>query len=163
MTVDVICEDTRWETAGLEGLAETAETAVLRYFGADPEAFETAVLACDDTRIAILNSDFRDKPTATNVLSWPSQERATPGDRPPLPEAELPGMEIELGDIAIAYDTCAREAREQDKSFADHVTHLLIHGVLHLLGYDHISDADAEIMEAIETEILATLGIKDPY
>ena len=108
-------------------------------------------MGCDDARIAELNGDFRDKPQPTNVLSWPSEERgaAQPGAAPALPT----GPDPELGDIAIAYETCAREAAEQGKPMADHVTHLIVHAVLHLLGYDHIRDADATLMEATEVEI----------
>ncbi|NNK77112.1 MAG: rRNA maturation RNase YbeY, partial [Litoreibacter sp.] len=72
-------------------------------------------------------------------------------------------MALELGDIALAYETCAREASEQGKEFADHVTHLLVHGTLHLLGFDHINDADAARMEGLEVRILANLGLPDPY
>ena len=163
MTIDVVFEDPRWQEAGLEALAEAAEIAALEHLGIDAEASETVVLACDDARIAELNAEFREKPTPTNVLSWPSEDRATPGMRPPLPEPEAPGLEIELGDIAISYDTSAREAEAGGVPFNDHVTHLLVHGLLHLLGYDHITDDDAALMEGIETEILATMGIKDPY
>jgi metalloprotein, YbeY/UPF0054 family len=162
MAVEVIFEDDRWEAAGLEALATDAETATLSYLGLDAELCEGSILACDDARIKVLNADFREKDKATNVLSWPAEERATPGERPPLPEPDFDGS-IELGDIAIAYETCVREAGEQGKSFADHVTHLLVHGLLHLLGYDHITDRDAEIMEGTEVEILATMGLKDPY
>jgi probable rRNA maturation factor len=162
MTADTISEDPRWEEADLAGLAERAVHATLGRFGLDPEAWEVAVLGCDDARIAELNAEFREKPGATNVLSWPSEERAAeaPGAVPELP---VPGGDPELGDIAIAYETCAREAGEAERPFSDHVTHLLVHGTLHLLGYDHIRDADAALMERIEVEILATLGIPDPY
>ncbi|EKE71191.1 rRNA maturation RNase YbeY [Celeribacter baekdonensis] len=163
MTIDVVYEDPRWQEAGLDDLAEAAEHATLAFLGLDPDLCEVAVLACDDARIAELNAEFREKPTPTNVLSWPSEERATPGARPDMPEPDMPGMEIELGDIAIAYETCAAEAKAGGTPFNDHVTHLLVHGLLHLLGYDHITDEDAAIMEGIETEILATMGIKDPY
>ncbi|ATG49081.1 rRNA maturation RNase YbeY [Celeribacter ethanolicus] len=162
MAVEVIFEDDRWDEAGLEVLVEAAEAATLAHLGLDAELCEGSVLACDDARIKVLNADFREKDKATNVLSWPAEERATPGERPPLPEPDFDGS-IELGDIAIAYETCLREAEEQDKTFANHVTHLLVHGLLHLLGYDHITDRDAEIMEATEVEILATMGVKDPY
>ncbi|WP_460272288.1 rRNA maturation RNase YbeY [Celeribacter sp. ULVN23_4] len=162
MAVEVIIEDDRWDEAGLEALAHAAEAATLSYLALDPELCEGSVLACDDARIKVLNADFREKDKATNVLSWPADERATPGERPPLPEPDFDGT-VELGDIAIAYETCAREAEEQDKTFADHVTHLLVHGLLHLLGYDHITDRDAEIMEQTEIEILATMGLEDPY
>lgn len=155
MELDVIIEDPRW--TGLEALAERAARATLEAAGV--EGALVSVLGCDDARIAVLNGDFRDKPTATNVLSWPSEERGAevPGGHP------LPPVDLELGDIAIAYETCAREADEQGKSFDDHVTHLLVHGVLHLLGYDHIDDKDAALMEGFETEILGKMGLADPY
>ena len=122
------------------------------------------MLACDDTRITRLNADFRTKPTATNVLSWPETD-LNPEAEGAEPHAPTPdaGGEISLGDIAIAYDTCAREAVEQDKTMTDHVTHLIVHGTLHLLGYDHIRDRDATRMEALEVKILGNLGVPDPY
>lgn len=156
ISADSVIEDDRWKEAGLEGLAERAVTAALEWHGISGEV---VVLGCDDTRIAALNADFRGKPRATNVLSWPSVEHAprVPGARPQLPLVE------ELGDIAIAFDTCEAEALVQGKPFADHVTHLLIHAVLHLLGYDHENDLDAETMEAAERSILQNLQIPDPY
>ncbi|MBV7408627.1 rRNA maturation RNase YbeY [Maritimibacter sp. DP1N21-5] len=156
MIVDLVIEDDRWAAFGLDVLAERACAAVL----AD-RAFEgeIALLACDDARIAELNGEFRQKGRPTNVLSWPSEERGAvdPGGAP------FPPTEHELGDIAIAFDTCEREAAEQGKSMEDHVTHLLVHGTLHLLGYDHIDDKDASLMEGLEVEILGKLGIADPY
>jgi len=159
MELDCVIEDSRWDVAGLEALAQRAAAASLRHLALAPDAFEICVMGCDDARIAVLNGDFRDKPQATNVLSWPSEERGADvaGGRPDLPD---PG---ELGDIAIAFDTCQREAAEQGKTFEAHVTHLLVHATLHLLGYDHIDDQDAVMMEQIEVEILATLGLGDPY
>lgn len=164
MSVDLIIEDARWTQAGLQDLADTACAATLAHLGL-PDDCEISLLGCDDARIAVLNADFRDKPVPTNVLSWPSDDLAAEddGDRPYAPEADFPEMPVELGDIAIAYDTCDREARDQDKPFAQHVTHLLVHGTLHLLGFDHIRPLDAELMEGLEVEILATLGIADPY
>lgn len=162
MLTDTIIEDTRWDTLGMPALAERCARAALVHLGHDPDAYEIAILACDDTRIATLNTEFRGKPTPTNVLSWPSQERASSEDGGPPQEPELP-MEAELGDIAISYDTCAREAVEQGKSLNDHSAHLLVHGVLHLLGYDHIRDLDATLMEETEVQILGTLGIDNPY
>lgn len=148
--LDIICEDPRWE--GLEAMARRAIPAALLHLELQPDDHEVAVLACDDARIAALNADFRDKPKATNVLSWPATEIG-PGDMP----------EAELGDIAIAWDTCAQEAAAQNKAFEDHVTHLLVHATLHLLGYDHENDAEAAQMERLEVEILGILGIADPY
>lgn len=163
--VDCVLEDARWEEAGLEALAEAAARAALADQGLDPAGFEISLMGCDDARIQDLNSDFRGKPTPTNVLSWPSDERAAsePGGRPDLPEPGAPDWPEELGDIAIAYDTCQREAEAARKPFADHVTHLIVHGVLHLLGYDHIRDEDATLMESSETRILARMGLSDPY
>lgn len=162
MAVEVIIEDDRWKAAGLADLAERAAAAALAHLGLDPEGWEIGLLGCDDARIALLNSEFRNKPAPTNVLSWPSEERAAAvaGAAPALP---VPGPDPELGDIAIAYDTCAREAAEAGRPLADHVTHLCVHAVLHLLGYDHIRDPDATLMEATEVAILGKLGVADPY
>lgn len=153
-------EDPRW--ADLQPLADRACTAALTGAGLDPSAFEISVLACDDTRIATLNEDFRQKGQPTNVLSWPSEERGAmaEGDMPDPPQ--LP-MDAELGDIAISYDTCAAEAAAAGKPFDHHVIHLMVHGTLHLLGFDHIRDGDAALMEGLETEILGKLDIPDPY
>jgi probable rRNA maturation factor len=148
--LDIVIEDARW--TALKALAAPAVSTTLRHVSIDADAHELAILACDDARIAELNADFREKPTPTNVLSWPSSDLA-PGDTP-LPE---------LGDIAIAFDTCAREALEQEKTFEAHVTHLLVHATLHLLGHDHQNDAEAAEMERLEVEILGKLGIADPY
>lgn len=155
-------EDDRWQAAGLDALAQDAARAVFAHLAQTPpmgEAFEISLLACDDARIAVLNGDFREKPSPTNVLSWPSEERSADqaGDAP------YPPSDPELGDIAIAYETCAREADEQSKEFPVHVTHLLVHGMLHLLGYDHIDDKDAALMEGLEVEILGKMGISNPY
>lgn len=155
-TVEVILEDPRWAGLNLEMLAQTAIHAVQVRLGVDQP--EISVLACDDARIAVLNAEFRDKPSATNVLSWPAQD-LTPPD---LPQPDPDGA-TELGDIAIAYDTCAREAEAQDKPIDHHLTHLLVHATLHLLGYDHQTDSDATLMEGLEVEILGNLGISNPY
>lgn len=161
MSVETVIEDTRWEAVDLARLADRAGGVTLAHLGLDAGDWEIALLGCDDARIATLNSDFRGKPTPTNVLSWPSEERAADrdGEMPDPPT----GPDTELGDIAIAYDTCGAEAQEMGKPFADHVTHLVVHGVLHLLGFDHIRDADATLMERIETEILGRMGLNDPY
>lgn len=168
--VDLIVEDERWNGLGLDERAERAARAVLADLGLDAAAFEISLLACDDARMAVLNADFRGKPVPTNVLSWPAEDRAasTDGAHPRLPGAgqgtETGGdMPEALGDIAIAFDTCRREAEHQAKTMQDHVTHLLVHGVLHLLGYDHIRPGDAGLMETTEIRILAALGIADPY
>jgi len=161
--VDTVIEDPRWEGI-LPPLADTAARATLAELSLDPAWFEIVVMGCDDARIAGLNTEFRGKAVATNVLSWPSEDRAAdaPGGLPHLPEGQADDPE-ELGDIAISYETCAREAAEQGKSLDDHVTHLIVHAVLHLLGYDHNDDSDAALMEGTEIRVLAKLGVTNPY
>ena len=163
LDADILIEDRRWAALGFEDLALEATRAVLAHLGIAGPA-EVSLLACNDARIATLNADFRGKPQPTNVLSWPADERgaAHPGEVPAPPRIG-PGKVIELGDIAIAYDICAAEAAAAGRTLADHTTHLIVHGVLHLLGYDHERDADAALMERIEIEILGKLGIADPY
>ncbi len=109
-------------------------------------ARELAILLCDDAAMWALNARWRGRPEPTNVLSFPA-----------------PSESVTLGDIAIAYETTAREAEAEGKPFADHVAHLAVHGFLHLLGYDHQSDAEAAAMERLETTILERLGVPDPY
>ena len=163
--VDTVIEDARWEGLGLDPLAQRAAAAVLAALGLPARGYAICVMGCDDARIAALNADFRGKPVPTNVLSWPSEDRApeAPGAMPDLPAPGDDDDPEELGDIAIAWETCAREAAEQGKPHADHVAHLVVHGMLHLLGFDHITDEDAALMEGIETRILASMGVADPY
>ena len=160
--VETVIEDARWQAAGLGTLVAPAVAASFAELGLDPAEFTLCVMGCDDARIALLNAEFRGKPVPTNVLSWPTWDLSaeTEGDAPDAPQ---PGEDESLGDIALAYETCAREAAEQDKPLADHVTHLVVHGLLHLLGYDHLRDGDAARMEGLEVRILARLGLSDPY
>ena len=118
-----------------------------------------SILLTDDAAIRELNRTWRGKDSPTNVLSFPATETAE-GE---VPEPEFAGVPLELGDIALAYETCARESGAQGKRFPDHVAHLVLHGVLHLLGYDHLDEDEAQRMEALEIRILAGLGIADPY
>ena len=162
MLTETILEDERWQAVDLPALAERAARATLTHLGLDPDDWEIAILGCDDARIAALNGDFRDKPAATNVLSWPSEDcgPTQDGARPTPP---VPGPDPELGDIALAWDTCAAEAAQAGKPLADHAAHLVVHAALHLLGFDHIRDKDATLMEGLEVEILGKLGLPDPY
>ena len=162
---DTVIEDPRWDALDLESLAEAAAVNALTYLDLSTDGYEIAVLGCDDARIAALNAEFRDKPTPTNVLSWPAHDLAPEddGDTPEPPPPPDPLMGEALGDIAIAYDTCLREAGDAGKSLSDHVTHLIVHGVLHLLGYDHVRDRDATLMEGLESTILGKMGVADPY
>jgi len=147
--IDVEIEDEAWSSAlpDVEALVERAAQAALDTLPQAEQGGAVAILLTDDAAVADLNTRFRDKPTSTNVLSFPAADSAYP----------------HLGDVALAYGVCASEAEAQRKSLADHLTHLVVHGVLHLLGYDHESEADAEVMEQMECEILRRFGVADPY
>ena len=163
--VDLLIEDDRWNVLPLDTLGETAARAAFDALALPPDGFEVTLLACSDHRIALLNEEFREKAQPTNVLSWPSDERGAehPGDQPSRPVPGTLEDPESLGDIAIAWETVEREASEGGIPLADHVTHLVVHAVLHLLGYDHEDDRDAELMEGIEVKALASLGLPDPY
>jgi probable rRNA maturation factor len=145
--IEVVVTAKAWRAAEprAAALAKGAAVATLAHEAAPGAAL--AILLTDDAHQRTLNSAFRGKDVATNVLSFPAAGPAADG----------------LGDIALAFDVCAREAAEQGKTLAAHLQHLTTHGVLHLLGYDHESDAEAEAMEAKERAILAGLGVVDPY
>jgi probable rRNA maturation factor len=128
------------------GRVRAAAEAALKAANAEPDS-EVTVLLTDDAEVKVLNADFRGKDKPTNVLSFPAPAFARP----------------HLGDVALAHETCAREAAEQGKALAAHLSHLVAHGVLHLVGWDHQTEAEAEAMEGLERTILAGLGIPDPY
>ncbi|SMD04477.1 rRNA maturation RNase YbeY [Rhizobium sp. RU36D] len=142
----------------LEALASRVFQAAAAYMIAEekqpfpPHGTEISLVFTDDAAIREVNAEWRGQDKPTNVLSFPAY---------PLTPGGMPGPM--LGDIIIARETVAREADDLEKPFADHLTHLMVHGFLHLFGYDHMNDAEAEIMESLETGILATLGLSDPY
>ena len=157
VTVELSVETPEWEALDLDTLAKIACEAGSKVAGLSMEC-KVSILATGDARIAELNGSFRGKDAATNVLSWPTEElSAGPGEVPNPPN------DPEIGDIALSFETCAREAADQGKTVHDHVTHLMIHGFLHLLGYDHVRDEDATVMEALEIKALETLSIENPY
>jgi probable rRNA maturation factor len=147
-----------WEARAAEAAA--AALALTPWAGLADAAplVEIAVRLTDDTEVHALNRDFRGKDKPTNVLSFP-QVQADLLDT--LSNSD--DGEILLGDIVLARETCAREAAEKGISIADHATHLIVHGTLHLVGYDHMDDASAQAMEALEVKALASLGIANPY
>jgi probable rRNA maturation factor len=163
--VDVVIEDDRWQAPGLAPLADRAVRATLAEMGLPAAGLTLCVMGCDDARIAVLNGEFRGKEKPTNVLSWPTWDLAADaeGGTPEPPEIGSAEDPEALGDIALAFETCLREATEAGKPLADHVTHLIVHGLLHLMGHDHVREGDAAVMEALEVRILATLGLSDPY
>ena len=142
--IEIEVEAEAWTGAlpSVEAVVETAAKAALGTVEGD-----IVVLLTDDESVRELNARFRDKDRPTNVLSFPAPENAAP----------------HLGDIVLAYGVCATEAETQGKTLTDHLSHLVVHGVLHLLGRDHEDDAEAEEMEAEEREILAQIGVADPY
>jgi probable rRNA maturation factor len=150
--------DTDWEI-----LAQRAVTAAIVHspyasFATDEAFYEVAVKLTDDEEVHGLNRAYRDKDRPTNVLSFPMvQADLLEGT------ANTDDGEVLLGDIVLAEGVCAREAAEKGISIADHAAHLIVHGTFHLLGYDHMEDAEAEAMEALETQSLISLGISDPY
>jgi probable rRNA maturation factor len=147
--IDVIVEDGAWRRDA-DALVRRAITEAATALGTDFGNRSVAVLLTDDASIRRLNAQWRQIDKPTNVLSFP----AASNQQAPV---------TSLGDIAIAYETTAREAAEECKPFVDHLAHLAVHGFLHLLGHDHDTDAAAERMEGLERVILARLGVPDPY
>ena len=162
MPIEVVLEDNRWETLDVGDLASTGFVSVMKYFELNPETFEVEMLACDDHRISELNSDFRGIEKSTNVLSWPSVDRS-PKSKGQFPPKMAPCSESFLGDIAISYDTCLREVQVSERKVEHYVSHLIVHAMLHLMGFSHENDTDAVLMETIEVEILGKMGIDSPY
>jgi len=153
--VDVLIESDAWHALpDAEGIVRQAIAfAAISKTANNHRRVELSVLLCDDETIAGLNSRWRGQERPTNVLSFP----ASP------PRGAVPDGKIPLGDIAIAYETLAREADHYGRPVSSHLSHLVVHGFLHLLGYDHQLDAEAEQMERLERDILARIGIADPY
>ena len=162
MNLDIDIESP-WPAADWEALAERAAEAAATVAEELANAcLATSILFTSDAHIHELNREWRDRDKPTNVLSFPMLSREELLDLAPA-EDMGPPPEM-LGDIALAYETCAREADEKAIPLEHHATHLIVHGLLHLAGYDHeISETDAEKMEAMEVAILAKLGIADPY
>jgi probable rRNA maturation factor len=156
LAIDIVVQSPLWDAQ--PGIAEAlcgALDEAAAMLSTNPA--ELAIVLTDDSAVRVLNRDWRGIDKATNVLSFPMQ---TPG-QPVAGRSKSPP--VMLGDIVIAYETAAREADAESKSLRDHLVHLAVHGFLHLLGYDHDSDRDAETMEGIERAILARLDISDPY
>lgn len=154
---DVLVVADCWNAeADAEAVIQRAIAAAASMVDADTADAELAVMLTDDAGIRTLNNNWRSIDKPTNVLSFPALQ-------PPAGAEEPDDMPRMLGDIAIAYETTRREADDEQKPFDNHLSHLAVHGFLHLIGYDHEKDSDAETMENLEREILAQLGIPDPY
>lgn len=159
LDIQISIEDEGWpEEPALMALSEKTLEAATEFLARQEKqpfpkiAPELSLVFTDDAAIKEINAEWRGKDKPTNVLSFPAF---------PLEPGKMPGPM--LGDIVIARETVEREAVDLDKSFEDHLTHLLVHGFLHLFGYDHMETDEAERMEALETRILAVLGLSDPY
>jgi probable rRNA maturation factor len=159
LDIQISVEDGGWPAEAVLGaLSERVLGAAAEYLAREEEqpfpqmAPELSLVFTNDISIQEINAEWRDQDKPTNVLSFPAF---------PLEPGGMPGPM--LGDIVVARETVEREAVDLDKTFDDHLTHLLVHGFLHLFGYDHMEKDEAEEMEALETRILAGLGLSDPY
>lgn len=158
-----LLDEPLWPQGDWQALAESTTGQTI---AATPHAslattnatIEISLRLTSDAEVRALNWQYRRQDKPTNVLSFPMVQ-------PDLIEtlANTDDGEVLLGDIVLAFETCEREAKERSVSLEDHATHLIVHGVLHLLGYDHMNDAEAEAMEAIEHGVMAALGLHDPY
>lgn len=152
-TIAVTVETEAWVTAVTDPdqLCRRAISAVLEREAKAP--VEVSVLLANDELVTTLNRDYRGQDRPTNVLSFPAGS-------PAWPDSPQPAL---LGDVVVAFETTRHEAETEGRPLADHLSHLVVHGTLHLLGYDHESDDEAREMEALEVELLADLGVPDPY
>lgn len=159
LSIDILFDSPEWAKSKLSARKRIGDVLNLtwgmvpkRPKGIEPEL---TVTLTNDADIKVLNRDYREKDKPTNVLSFPMWDKMS----------EIPNGAgaIPLGDIIIAFETIKREAIEQEKTLADHFTHMLIHGFLHLLGYDHMNEKDAKAMESLEIKILKELSISNPY
>ena len=149
---------TGWSALGQRAAAAAIAESAFPQLADSPRAVEIAVRLTSDAEVHALNAKWRDKDKPTNVLSFPMAE---PDDLSKAGQGDDP--ELMLGDIVLAHGVCAAEAADKAIPVADHAAHLMVHGTLHLLGYDHHDDAAATDMEAREVRALARLGIADPY
>jgi len=151
--IDIEIEDDGWLDVlpDAQNVVETGVAAALAAVEIDGQA-DVVVLLCNDAEMRELNREYRKKDKATNVLSFPAPKAM-----------RVKGVLEHLGDVALGLETCVREAKEQGKSLKNHVMHLSVHGTLHLLGYDHMTDEEADEMESLERDILEGLGVPDPY
>lgn len=164
--IDVVIEDNQWRAFDLEKISTKAFDAVRYILDLERKPFEVSILACNDMRIAKLNAKFRNKSTPTNILSWPTRNLHPDALNDWL--ATQPGPDeynthILLGDLALSYETCMREAKDMGLDPNDHIAHLIIHGILHLLGYRHETNTEATIMETLEKDMMHYLGLGNPY
>lgn len=155
LSIDIIVQSPQWDAVDVTAILQGALCEAAATLSTNPA--ELAIVLTDDSAIQAFNRQWRHVDRPTNVLSFPA--KSWPGGR----GSRSVQHPIPLGDIVIAYETTLKEALSESKPFSHHVAHLAVHGFLHLLGYDHENDGDAETMEGLERSILAHLGIADPY
>lgn len=179
MNVEIIIENDNWDAKKIKKLIEDVTKAVFSYLKLQHDDIEISVLCTGDEEIRVLNKTYRGIDSPTNVLSFPMEsdfecddfdcccrEDCHYEDSPECGcgcDAEQDAMSCVLGCSAFAYETIDRESKEQGKSFDDHMKHLVVHSILHLLGYDHVEDEEAEKMENLEVKILRSIGVGNPY
>jgi len=152
--IDIAIEDEIWHAAiqDIEKMTQDIISETIKHDKINAQAIEVSVLLTNDAQIQELNKTYRQKDKPTNVLSFPQTDKN-----------EVDSPFLMLGDIVIAFDTIHREAEEQDKKLSDHYTHMLVHGCLHLLHYDHLNEEEAQQMETAEIKTLNKFGVKNPY
>jgi probable rRNA maturation factor len=155
--IDVCVKSSLWDDALPDAAALTRDAgeAALRMVptGSDDPGVEVSIVLADDAFVQGFNRQYRDRDEPTNVLSFPASGEGTPKT----------DMAVLLGDIIVAYETATSEAARESKTLGDHLSHLIVHGMLHLLGFDHQATADADVMETLEIDVLAALNIANPY
>ena len=167
MKINIIFKDKRWVKIPLEEIGKGALKLIIDKFLGQDNNFEVSILASDDVVIRKLNKKFIGKDGSTNIISWPEHETLSnqPGHIPDLVtklKSRSEGLTF-LGNLALSFERCSIEAKEKNIHFEDHILHLLLHGCLHLIGFDHQNEKDANLMEDIEIRLLSGVGIKNPY
>ena len=167
MKANIVFKDDRWKIIPLQEMAQVSLKLIAAEFLEEGKLFEISVLATDDREIMNLNKRYRGYNVATNILSWPEHEykRLIPGNVPIriLNAFEYSKTTDFIGNLAISFDRCFIEAKEENITLEDHISHLIIHGCLHLIGFEHKNALDAILMEDTEKRLLSYLGIKNPY
>ncbi len=166
MKFNILIEENRWRDIDLDKLLRNSVSIIPLDICDYSKNYEISLLACNEKKISALNLQFLGKKGGTNILSWPEYDLRSlkAGDfpsKPPVPNCN--DETVNLGNLAISYETIIKEAVAECKTLEDHILHLLIHGYLHLLGFDHEEKLSAELMEKIEKKALFDLGVSNPY
>lgn len=164
---NIVYKDDRWKKIPLQKIAQSSLNLIVDKILHKEKQLEISILASNDFELAKLNKQYRGSSTPTNILAWPEHDfkRSTPGALPNYTStsySDFEGLDF-IGNLAISFDRCSIESEETNIIFDNHLTHLLVHGCLHLIGFDHHDELDARLMEDVERKLLSELGIKNPY